>query len=197
MRRSWRTLWNTSMKQLRPLTTIRGVSVSYDFITESSLYRTMRPMAWRRYNSTNWWTSTKYQNINNTDQVLCLFPCRTRRGEAAWRRPFLCSLHQERRSMMLSWLRCPLRLAFTGKGNRLKVTRYSCFIYILYVIIYAMNKLLHFVFFSASIVFAFFLQDWSNCVLLIFGEHSTAYLSSFLGNHCCWSLRNHNRDHCR
>ena len=157
MRRSWRTLWNTSMQQSRPLTTIRGVSVSYSFITESSLYRTMMLVAWRRYNSTNWWTSTKYQNINNTGHVVCLFPCRTRRGEAAWRRPFFCSLHQERRSMMLSWLRCPLRLAFTGKGNRLKVTRYSCFIYILYVIIYAMNKTASFCFLFSEHCLRFFL----------------------------------------
>ena len=59
--------------------------------------------------------------------------------------------------MMLSWLRCPLRLAFTGKGNRLKVTRYSCFIYILYVIIYAMNKTASFCFLFSENCLRFFL----------------------------------------
>lgn len=156
MRRSWRTLWNTTM-QLRPLTTIGGVSVSYSFINESSLYRSMRLVAWRRYSSTNWWTRTRYQNIDNTGQKLCLFPCRPRRGEAAWTRPFFCSLHQERRSIMLSWLRCPLRLAFTWEGNRLKVTRYSYFIYTLYVIIYATNKTASFCFLFSEHCLRFFL----------------------------------------
>ena len=80
MRRLWRTLWNTSVRS-RPSTTIGGVSVRYSFINESSLFRTMRPLAWRRKSSMIWWTFTKYQNVNNTGQKLCLFPCRTRRRD--------------------------------------------------------------------------------------------------------------------
>ena len=60
--------------------------------------------------------------------------------------------------MTFSWLRCPLRLATTGEGNRLKVTRCYCFISAFCVMNYAMNKTVSFCFpFQRALSLLFFL----------------------------------------
>ena len=78
--------------------------------------------------------------------------------------------------MTLSWLRCPLRLSTAGEGNRLKLTRFYCFISTFCVMNYAMNKTASFCFpFQRALSLLFFLQDWSYCDLLTFGVRSTVY----------------------